>query len=353
MNHLNIKRFDFEDIKEFFLAVLKAVKVRDDVARYVTEGLVSTSIRGVDSHGIRLFPHYIAGVEGGRINPVPNYKFEQTAPATGKFDADHTFGHAAGIEAMHKAMELAKGAGTGIVAVYNSSHNGAMAYFALEAAKKDYIGFAFTHADSLINSPGSTRAFFGTNPVCMAVPCESEEPFCYDSAPSFITWNRVRQYCEEDMDVPHSIIADKNGNETINPHEATQLLPIGGYKGFGLAMVVDILCGLLTGMPVGRDISNMFRDPITQKRYLGQFYIALRIDVFQPLDLFKKRMRQLMDDVRREPQRDKNIPVMVAGDPQKHASADRLKNGIPIKELDLNAFRSLSGKYKINLFKEA
>ena len=80
MNDLNIKRFDFEDIKEFFLAVLKAVKVRDDVAHYVTEGLVSTSLRAVDSHGIRLFPHYIAGVEGGRINPVPNYKFEQTAP---------------------------------------------------------------------------------------------------------------------------------------------------------------------------------------------------------------------------------------------------------------------------------
>ena len=346
----SIKRFSADSIYEFLQAALKAVKVRDDVARYVTEGLVSTSLRGVDSHGIRLFPHYIAGVEGGRINPDPIYKFEQTAAATGKFDADHTFGHAAGIEAVHKAMELAKEAGTGLVAVYNSSHNGAMAYFALEAAKKDYIGFAFTHADSLINTPGSTRAFFGTNPVCMAVPCEGEEPFCYDSAPSFITWNRVRQYCEEDMSVPHSIIADKNGDETTNPHEATQLLPIGGYKGFGLAMIVDVLCGLLTGMPVGRDISNMFKDPITQKRFLGQFYMAVRIDAFQPPDIFKQRMKKLMDDVRREPRRDKNIPVMVAGDPQKYASVDRLKNGIPVKERDLNAFKALAEKYEIKFF---
>jgi LDH2 family malate/lactate/ureidoglycolate dehydrogenase len=350
LSEKKVERFDAEKIRHFFQSVFRLAKVRDDVAQQVAEGLISTSLRGVDSHGIRLFPHYIAGVEGGRINPDPKYKFEKTAYSTGSFDADHTFGHAAGIEAMHKAMDLAQQAGAGLVAVFNSSHNGAMAYFALEAAKNDLIGLAFTQADSLINTPGSTRAFFGTNPVCMAVPCEGEEPFCYDSAPSFITWNRVRQYREEDKEVPPGIIVDANGNETMNPHEATQLFPIGGYKGFGLAMVVDILCGLLTGMPVGRDISNMFKDPISQKRFLGQFYMAIRIDAFQPLKLFKERTKKMMDDIRSEPLKDENSKVMVPGDPEKRNFADRIKNGIPLKEHDLQAFRAVAERYKIDFF---
>jgi len=351
MRDKNIERFDAGGIRRFFLSVLKAANVREDVAALVTEGLVSTSLRGVDSHGIRLFPHYINGVEGGRINRNPQYRFEQTAPATGRFDADHTFGHAAGIEAMNRAMALSKDAGAGLVAVYNSSHNGAMAYFALEAAKGDFIGLAFTHADSLVNSPGSMRAFFGTNPICMAVPCEGEEPFCFDSAPSPVTWNRVRQHREEKKDMPDGYTADASGNETTDPGKAAQLFPIGGYKGFGLAMIVDILCGLLTGMTGGRDNSNMFMDTISQKRMLGQFYMAIRIDSFQPLDIFKKRMKQLMDDIRNEPRRDADVAVMVPGDPEKKACVDRSKNGIPIKEHDLQAFKLVADRYKVKFIK--
>lgn len=349
-NDAIVKKFREDAVRTFMLSALRAVSVREDVALHVADGLLHASLRGVDSHGIRLFPHYIAGVEGGRINPDPKYKFERTAYSTGRFDADHTFGHAAGFEAMHKAMDLAKEAGAGLVAVYNSSHNGAMTYFAHEAAKNDFIGLAFTHADSLINTPGSTRAFFGTNPVCMAVPCEGEEPFCYDSAPSFITWNRVRQYREEDKEVPPGYTVDAEGNETLNPHEATQLFPIGGYKGFGLAMMVDILCGLLTGMPVGRDISNMFKDPISQKRFLGQFYMAIRIDTFQPLDLFKKRTKKLMDDIRNEPQKSPPMPVMSPGDPEKRAFSERMRSGIPIKEHDLKAFKNVADKYGLGFF---
>ena len=158
------KRFSADKISGFLESSLKAVKVRDDVIKHVAEGLLNASIRGVDSHGIRLLPHYVASVEGGRINPDPRYKFETTASAAGTFDADHTFGHAAGIEAMHRAIDMANSAGAGIVSVYNSTHCGTSAFFALEAAKKDFIGLAFTHANSLLNTPNTTRPFSGLIP---------------------------------------------------------------------------------------------------------------------------------------------------------------------------------------------
>jgi len=344
------KRFSTDKISGFLESALKAVKVRDDVIKHVAEGLLNASIRGVDSHGIRLLPHYVASVEGGRINPNPQYRFEGTASAAGTFDADHTFGHAAGIEAMHRAMDMANSAGAGIVSVYNSTHCGTSAFFALEAAKKDFIGLAFTHANSLLNTPNTTRPFFGLNPIAMAVPCEGEEPFCYDSAPSVITWNKLLQLRQENIDAPLLSGADDKGIPTSDPHKITQLLPIGGYKGFGLAMIVDILCGLLTGMPVGRDISDMYKTPLSQKRYLGQLYMAIKIGAFQPLDVFKKRMKKLMDDVRNEPRTDSNNAIMVSGDPEKKAASERLKNGIPVKEHDLNAFKALADKYGIKFF---
>lgn len=346
----SIKRFSADRIYEFLQSALKAVNVRDDVIKHVAEGLLNASMRGVDSHGIRLLPHYVAAVEGGRINPDPQYRFKSTASATGTFDADHTFGHAAGIEAMRKAMDMANSAGAGIVSVYNSTHCGTSAFFALEAAKKDFIGLAFTHANSLLNTPNTTRPFFGLNPIAMAVPCEGEEPFCYDSAPSVITWNKLLQLRQENIDAPLLSGADDKGIPTSDPHKITQLLPIGGYKGFGLAMIVDILCGLLTGMPMGRDISDMYKTPLSQKRYLGQLYMAIKIEAFQPLEVFKKRMEKLMNDVRNEPKTDGNIAVMVSGDPEKKAVSERSGNGIPIKEHDLNAFKALADKYGIKSF---
>jgi len=122
-------------VKEVFLKTA----VREDVAEQTARGLWMTSLRGVDTHGVRLVPHYVLGVQEGRINPHPKMDFKQTSMSTGLLDADHTFGHAGGIVAMHKAIELAHNTGSGFVAVKNSSHCGAMAYFALEACKSDMI----------------------------------------------------------------------------------------------------------------------------------------------------------------------------------------------------------------------
>ncbi|MFA6143154.1 MAG: Ldh family oxidoreductase [Candidatus Omnitrophota bacterium] len=335
-------------LKKFAKDVLKKAGVCENAAEHVSEGLVQTSLRGVDSHGIRLLPHYLKGVRGGRINPKPAYRFKKTSASTGLLDADHTFGHAAGMEAAKKAIKLAKKIGSGHVAVYNSTHFGAAAYYALEIAKHDMIGMSFTHADSLMKSHGGKRVFFGTNPICFAAPCKGEDPFCLDMATTMINFNKVKQLRESGSKAPVGVGADKYGVETTDPNKISMLLPIGGYKGYGLGAMVEILCSMMTGMPYGPNISSMYRAPMNEKRFLGHFVSAIRIDCFQDVGYFKKRMALMMNELRSEPAEDKRAPMQVAGDPEKKTADIRSRSGIPLKEAEYLAFKEIGKEYGID-----
>ena len=338
-----------ERLRDFVGKVLAKLGVRADVAEHLREALMQASLRGVDSHGIRLLPHYIEGVKKGRINPSPNYKFEKTSFSTGTFDADHTFGHAAGMEAARKAIELAGEAGTGHVAIYNSSHFGAAAFYALEIAKHDMIGMSFTNTDALIKTYAGKKPFLGNNPICFAAPCKDEEPFCLDMATSVLTFNKVRQLREEGAEAPSGVGADKSGIETTDPEKIEMLLPVGGYKGYGLSMMVEILCSLLTGAPYGPNIPKMFEAPMSAKRYLGHFVSAMRVDCFQDKEKFKERLSAMMSDLRNQSPLDKGVPVQVAGDPEKKCAAKRVKNGIPLKPQTLNIFLEIGKEYNVDL----
>jgi len=336
------------EIFRFAYDALTAAGVRDDVAQTTARGLWRTSLRGVDSHGIRLLVHYVHAVKGGRINPNPNFRWTQTAPATGTLDADHGFGHAAGMSAMRHAIALARGAGAGFVSVRNSTHCGAMAYFAMEAAAQDMIGLAFTHATPKVQSPGATTPFFGTNPVCVTAPMQDDDPFCFDSAITQYSFNKVRQFREEGKPVPPGIASDINGHMTTDPDAAFQLLPLGIYKGFGLAMMVDIFCGLLSGMPSGDEVSSMFENPLSERRLLGHFFGAIRIDAFLEIENFKRQLKRNADKIRSQPRLDPNQPVMIPGDPEKMIEQQRRAAGVPIKALDMSKFEALAAELGID-----
>ncbi len=335
-------RYEANLVLNFVERALLASGAEEDGAKLTAKGLWQASLRGVDSHGLRLLPHYLQALKGGRINPAPNFRFEQTSASTGRLDADHGFGHAAGIVAMRHAMSLARESGSGHVAVRNSSHCGCMAYFAFEACAEDMIGTAYTHGSPKMRSANATRVFFGTNPVCMAAPMAAEGPFCYDGATSLMSANKIRLYGEWGLELPPGCGADEGGVETKVPEEVVQMLPIGDYKGFGIAMIVDILSALLTGMPAGDEVSDMFRDPMSQKRYLGQFYGALRIDAFEDPERFKARLQDMADRIRNEPRQDPDVPVQVPGDPEKAHQADREVNGIPINAAVMDQFDSIA-----------
>jgi LDH2 family malate/lactate/ureidoglycolate dehydrogenase len=329
-------------LREFAKEAFLRAGVEAAVAEETSRALWLTSLRGVDSHGMRLLPHYVTSIQSGRLNPKPVFKFEQTSASTGRLDADHSLGHAAGMEAMRHAIRLARKAGMGFVSVRNSSHCGAMATYALEACERDMIGLAYTHATARLKTPNAPRPFLGTNPICFAAPMANEGPFCFDAAPTTFSFNKVRQYGELGKTLPRDVAADKDGNVTLNPSFADQLLPIGDYKGFGLSLMVEILCGLLAGMPVGRDVSSMFGASLSEKRYLGQFYGAMRIDVFEDVKRFKSRLQELVDNLRSEARQDPSIPIQVAGDPEKAAQREREQDGIPLYASELASLNALA-----------
>ena len=335
-------RYQAAEVYEFVEQALLKSGVEESAAKATAKGLWLASLRGVDSHGIRLLPHYLKAVKGGRINPNANFVFEKTTASTGRLDADYGFGHAAGLTAMHHAMVLAREAGSGQVAVSDSSHCGSMAYFALEACREDMIGTAYTHATPSMRSADATSKFFGSNPICMAAPMASEGPFCYDGATTNVSVNKIRMHGDSGKEIPLGWGADQDGNETTTPEEVEQLLPIGGYKGFGLAMMVDIFCGLLTGMPTGDQVSNMFKDSLSKHRRIGQFYGAVRIDAFEQPDRFKARLQDTAERIRSQARQDPEVPVQIPGDPEKAHQADREEHGMPINSALLTQFETIA-----------
>lgn len=338
-------------VEKLFSAILGIEGVSKVSYERVVKGLIQTSLRGVDSHGIRLFPHYVKALKAGRINGNPNFNFKKTSPTTGILDADHAFGHSAGMEAVSHVKKMSSESGSGHVAIKHSTHFGAAAYYALELANFDLMGWCFTHADSLMLSHNGTRPYLGTNPYCFAAPCKGEDPFCLDMATTSISYNEVNRYKEDNEKIPIGLIADKKGEATSDTDKFGSLFPIGGYKGFGLSMVIEILCSQLSGMPFGHSIVPMFSSPISQKRNLGHFISGIKIDCFQSVDQFKTNMKEMLDQIRSEPSKDKNKKVKVPNDPEKIKFKERSELGIPIKEVDWNAFVALSKEYDL-IFQE-
>ena len=336
--HLKLRNFGYE--------LFKTVGVSRKISTLVVNGLVDTSLRGVDSHGIRLIPHYIRATQTGRIKKNPKFIFTKTAPSCGIFDADDGFGIAAGIEAMMKATMLAKKTGLGAVSVRNSSHFGAAAIYTLLAAKKNMIGFAFTNVDSLVVPYGGRKPYLGTNPISFAAPMTGEEPLCLDMATSQISWNKILVYKSKKKALDFGWAVDKNGKITTDPMKAVGLYPIGGYKGYGLALAIEILCSLLSGMPYGRKIVPMY--PLTnKKRRLGHFFMAIDISRYIRLEIFKRSLRDLCDALRKKSVASNDQRVMVAGDPEKEVYKIRIKTGIPISNFDYQEFKKLISQYNI------
>ena len=325
-----MKSIQYKDLSSFTYKLLLKIGLNNFSAKSVSFGLCETSLRGVDSHGIKLLPHYCDSAINGRKNPNPKFKFTRKFPSFGILDADNGFGHAAGMKAIDLCIKIAKKNGVGIVAVQNSSHPGALASMTLKAAREGYAAFAFTHANSLMLTYNGKNSFFGTNPICFACPRSKSEPYCLDMATTNISWNKLLNYKNQNKKLQKNLAADKYGKETIFPDIAKALLPIGGYKGFGLASMVDILCGVMTNMPYGSNILPMYNSSLKKKRHLGQFYIVFRVDACMSKNKFKNRVLEMSKKIRTQKKSKKNVKIMVPNDPEIISQTNRLKKGIPI-----------------------
>jgi ureidoglycolate dehydrogenase (NAD+) len=337
-----MKYFDAEKLITLMETELAKRDVNPESTRHVVASLIQTSLRGVDSHGINLFPHYCQAAESGRVNVQPHIAITRTGPSTALAEADHAFGHHAGAVAMEQAIALAKENGMGAVSVRHSTHFGAAAYFALMAPEKNCLGFAFTNADALVKAFGARNAFFGTNPICFTAPLEREEPFCLDMATSLVSWNKINNYRREGRDIPSNWAFNEEGVSVIDPHQACTLNPAGEYKGFGLGMMVDILCALLASGPISKDLKAMYARPLdSSKRCISHFFMALDISRFSEPSQFRRSLQDMVDRIRALPPMN-GEEVMVAGDPEKKFFSRRSAEGIPVDDVKLAEFLALS-----------
>lgn len=342
---MELIHLDHTILKEEMGKVFSSKNVCEPAIHHVTSSLIQTSLRGVDSHGIHLFPHYCRAVDSGRINNDPPFSFTQTAASAGYIDAIDAFGHHVGSEAISKACDLASETGMAGVSVRNSTHFGAAAYFALQAADRNMIGMSFTNADALVKATGSTKAFFGTNPICFTTPLKNEEPFCLDMATSLVSWNKIKNYRREDATIPDHWAFDGDGQSVTDPHIARSLSPAGDYKGFGLGMMVDVFCGILANGFISKDIMAMYDSPIEAKRKVSHFFMVIDPTKFLPLDSFVENMQSMVDRIREMP-RLAGQEVMVPGDPEKKTKSIRLDQGIPILTGIFSEFLAVSPDFE-------
>ncbi len=334
-----------DKIRQFLLEAFVKAGTPLGTAEQVVDGLVQTSLRGVDSHGIRLASAYINNALNGKINLKPKMKIKRTSHATAVLDADGTFGIPAGMKAMDEAILLAKKNGIGAVAVINSTHFSAAAIYALRAAETGMIGMSFTNATPLVMPYGGKQPFLGTNPICFAAPCEGEPPFCLDMATSTVARNKVLSYKEKGLALDEGWATDVDGIPTTDAGKAKWLLPLGGYKGYGLGLMVEILCSVLCGLETGPHIKSMYEnDSYGWKKGLGHFFVAIDVSKFQELAAFKKRLKALLVELRAQASTDGTKTVLVAGDPEKKAYAERLIHGIPMTEKDIEEFGKVAEK---------
>jgi LDH2 family malate/lactate/ureidoglycolate dehydrogenase len=209
-------------------------------------------------------------------------------------DADNAFGHVAGCAGIEKAIEMAQETGIGIVGVRHSNHFAAAGYFCALAAQSNAIGMAFTNAAPRVAAAGGTRAVLGTNPIAFGCPTLSGPPVLFDFATSAISGGSTRSSAQVGNRLPEGVALDASGRPTTDPHEAQRgtLLPAAGAKGFGLALMVEILCGVLTGSAVGEEVGSLFsyERPIDA----GHVFLAIDIARFQPLDQFLDRLQTLL-----------------------------------------------------------
>lgn len=300
----------------------------------IVDGLIYASLRGIDSHGIRLFPHYFKSLENGRKNTNPIFKSLLKSNHL-IIDANHAPGITAGIFAMQEGIKKikSKNFASVMITVKNSTHPGAMSSIISKASLNDYWCMGFTNADSLMNTPGAFSPFLGTNPFSCTFPRIEKHPFMLDMATTITNWNKIMEFSKYKQNTDQYYGADKHGNITKNLSKITQLLPIGDYKGFGLSTVIDIFCSSFTQEKMSYEIDKMFKKKLNNKRQVSQFYIIGKINTFGSKKVFKQFIQNLTKRIRSQKPK-LGQKVYCPGDPEISVYKNRIKKGIPInKEL--------------------
>ncbi len=339
--------FRTEDLSEYIVQFFVRHDIAPKDAKIAADILLTADLRGVDSHGIiRLDTYYGTRLRKGLIDPHATLSIVRETGTTLALDGGHGLGQIVGYNAMTRCIEKARQSGLAMTTVRNSNHYGIAGYYAMMALPQDMIGISFTNSQPLVAPTYGCKAMLGTNPIAVAVPSGAERPYVLDMATSIVPIGRITVYDKAGKPIPEGWGIDHEGKVTTNPKEVLDggaLMPLGGidlmrgYKGYGLAMLVDIFSGVLAGSAFGNEVAQPSNNKPAR---VGHFFAAIRVDAFRPVEEFKQDMDRLIQMMKESPKAVDQERIYIHGEKEFEMTERRRSAGIPLLETVVESLKA-------------
>ncbi|MEQ9716282.1 MAG: Ldh family oxidoreductase [Candidatus Asgardarchaeum sp.] len=340
-----------EILSNFCKNVLLKAGLNKEDAFAVADSLIFANLRGIDSHGIIRFPFYLKRIEVKGTNSHPQIKKIQEGPSTVLLDGDNGMGQVIGAYAAQLAVQKAKDTGIAIVGVRGSSHYGAASYYSVLISQEKMIGLSMTGSDPVMVAWGGSKSVIGNNPFSFAVPFKKEKPIVLDISTSTVAGGKVRLAAKNKQKIPKNWIIDKNGKYTDDPNDLTDggaLLPFGEHKGYGLAIIIEILSSALTGAGLLSQIPLWIKD-FEKPLNIGHLFGAINIENFINYDLFIERLEYIVKQLKDSPLAEGFSNIFVPGEIEYEEVKIRQEEGIPISEEIYSDLENISKIYQESL----
>jgi LDH2 family malate/lactate/ureidoglycolate dehydrogenase len=318
-------------------------------AATMAECLVQSNLWGIDSHGVLRTSKYLDRLRSGGMNTRPEIRVKQGGAGLEVLDADNGPGYIAGKAAMARAVELAKTRNIAAVGIINSNHCGATSLYARMALEHDLIGIAMSNVAPNMAMTGGSRPITGNNPIAVAVPTFGEFPFALDISLSAVAGGKLLVAARNGEEIPLGWATDSDGRPTTDPNAGFEgfLLPVGGHKGFGLSLLVDILCGVITGGAFQHQLKSMYRYP-NDPSNTAHFMIAIDPLIFLSKQQLQERMSEFLKTLKESPMWDKNSEMLLPGEIEFRTEQERRRNGIPLPAALYAELEALGNELKLD-----
>ncbi len=300
-----------------------------DKAALVAESLVAANLRGVDSHGVHLLGYYVEHIRNGHMRPEAEGRVANESGACLVYDGERAFGQVISQHCCTHAIRLAEAHGLGMVTARNSNHFGAAAFWGNRMSEAGMLGIALCNASPAVPPWQGREGRIGTNPICVTSPSGGAGAWLLDMATTTVAKNKISRAAANNIPaIPLGWGMNDRGEPTTNPQEVTLVAPLGGYKGSGLGLMVEILCAVLSGGAMSTDVGGTYKF----ERAMNTSHMFLAIDVrrFMPAEEYQSRMETLITTVKSAAPATGYSEVMVAGDPEWRIEKERLERGIPV-----------------------
>jgi LDH2 family malate/lactate/ureidoglycolate dehydrogenase len=337
-----------QSLSTICIQLLIKIGVPKDQASIITQAVIEADLRGIDSHGVLRLPSYIQRVRAGTMTANTEMKTIRERGATLLVDAQHGFGQIAGVHAMNLAVERAAKFGVATVAIRNAGHFGIAAYYAMLALSHQMIGMVIANSAACMAPWGGTLPLLGTNPICVAIPTGEEIDIVLDMASSMAARGKIRLAEKKGISIPFGWALDPDGQPTQDPSLAMKgtLLPIGGPKGYGLALIVDILSGVMTGSDYGSHVPST--QDMDKKVTAGFLFQVIDISAFVERNQFIQDIQSLISDIRNSPKSKDVERIYLPGEIEWLNKQKRLAQGIPIPVNLQTEINDLAAELKVN-----